>query len=296
KRIDGAGFWYQWGRKDPMGRPAYWGNGNATTPGTVAVTVNANTAEGIEAVTNNGYFFTEQNAGAKNTISVGDEMVQSGYAEAGQTALDSPMLEETLEDGTKVQVSADRHMIDISTENPTRFATVNGIYTNIWTGIRNNYLWGNPTGDQFPRISQTYKSVFDPCPKGYRVAPMDIWTNFMTRTPSSTNINEFNVAGSIVSADRGVNFYYSGMGTTKYDGSTAIGYTPPTGENVATDFYLFTGVRNAENGKPHLVGNYVYFSCSYYLSLRVSFGELYTQYNESSGRARQIRCVAEPKN
>jgi len=296
KRLDGAGLWYQWGRKDPLGRPSYWGNGTASTPGSVAVTVNANTVPGIDAVTDNGFFFTEQNAGANNVLSVPDEMVQAGYAEDGQDGLTYNQVEETLKDGTKVQVTADRHMIEVTTENPTKFAaTIGSVYGNRWMVISNFCLWGNPNGEIFPRISQTYKSVFDPCPKGYRVAPMDIWTNFSTQDTGATNIYQYNAAGPISGANRGVDFYYSGMGTTTYDGITPIGYTPPTGEDVATDFYPLTGVRNAETGKPHLVGNYIYFGSSYQHTLRATAaGEVSLRFYENLGRARQLRCVAEP--
>ena len=296
KRLDGAGFWYQWGRKDPLGRPAYWGNGSATTQGAVAVTVNANTLPGIDAVDNNGYFFTEQNAGTGNSFSVGDELLQSGYATATNliTTITSPVVEETLQDGTKASVTADRHIIDLSIENPTKFAKI--VDFDYWTGLSNYYLWGNPNGNTFPRISQTYKSIFDPCPKGYRVAPMDVWTNFITNGVGTTNLYEYNAA-SKSNADRGVEFYYSGMGTTSYKDAVAIGFTPPTGESVATDFYLMTGVRNADSGKPHLVGNYIYYSCSYFLSLRATaVGELYIQYKENGGRARPVRCVKEPQH
>ncbi|MDE5851433.1 MAG: hypothetical protein K2H25_01360 [Alistipes sp.] len=299
KRIDGAGLWYQWGRKDPLGRPAYWGNGSATTPGAVAVTVNANTLPGIDAVDNNGYFFTEQNAGAGNTISLNDELVQSGYADYvdGSILIDSK-IEETLPNGTKVFVSTDRHMIDISIENPTKFVTTASASTaESWTDVWNYSLWGNPTGNTFPRISQTYKSVLDPCPQGYRVAPMDVWTNFTTLGVSTTSIYEYNVATTITSVDIGIQINNKKNGTSIYKDGQAIGFTPPTGEHVATDFYLLTGVRNADSGKPHLVGSYIYYGCSYPLSLRINTGgELSMQYKENLGRARQIRCVKEPQH
>ena len=297
KRLDGAGFWYQWGRKDPLGRPSYWGNGTATTPGTVAVTVNANTLPGIDAVDNNGYFFTEFNAGIGNRLLVKDELLQLGYTDESNPNILFP-IEETLQDGTKASVTADRHIIDVSIENPTKFAVViENLYSNCWTGILNRYLWGNPNGNTFPRISQAYKSIFDPCPKGYRVPPMDVWTNFVTTSVSTTSLYEYNAVLPITSVDRGITLYYSGMGTTTYKDGVAVGFTPPTGENAATDFYLLTGTRNTDTGKPHLVGSYVCYSCSYTLSLRINTGgELSTQYNENAGRARQIRCVKEPQH
>ena len=70
-------------------------------------------------------------------------------------------------------------MIDYVTAHPTHFVYIpDGKYSNNWTGVLNHYLWGNPEGYNYPRQSQTYKSVFDPCPNGYRVSPKDIWIAF----------------------------------------------------------------------------------------------------------------------
>lgn len=37
------------------------------------------------------------------------------------------------------------------------------------------YLWGNPDGEQDVFPKETLKSLYDPCPYGYKVAPHDVF-------------------------------------------------------------------------------------------------------------------------
>ena len=255
EKLKGAGLWYQWGRKDPMGRPSYWGDGDAYTPATVAVTAIANTipdfATGVTEAVGQGYFFTTYGAGGANQIRLLDEIYNAGYAEtANSVVIDNREVEKEI-DGQKVMVSADRHMIDKAVDNPTKF-----IYTSsggaFWSALFNKYLWGNPEGYNYPRMSATYKSVFDPCPDGYRVAPADLCLNFSVNGNRTTsNPYYFNVKGGGDNADsfnKGWTFYYKGIGTVTLDedGVTAIGYTEP--DDGLTDYYLAQGYRTSAGG------------------------------------------------
>lgn len=72
-----------------------------------------------------------------------------------------------------------------ATQNPTRF--IRSAQTGSSTGSRpfryahdwlyhaNDALWGNPEGYQFPAFSTLHKTIYDPSPEGYMVAPADVW-------------------------------------------------------------------------------------------------------------------------
>ncbi len=244
-KIKGAGLWYQWGRKDPLGRRSAWNNNGETVP----VTVMANTLpdENLKAgFTNSSTFFTDKTDGVNNMIHVGDEMYEAGYTES-TSATDLTVSEVEKEiDGQKIMVSADRHMIEKATANPTKFCcVVSNCFSNSWVALINNNLWGNPEGYNYPRQSSTYKSVFDPCPNGYRMPPRDLWINFLVDMNEQTNTYYFNIKGGGRNFNYGAPLYYKGMGTvTEDEEGNAIEYKEPEGtENVdwATDFYPCQG-------------------------------------------------------
>ena len=55
-------------------------------------------------------------------------------------------------------------------------------------GAQNDNLWGNPnktpapSQSQLPNLDRGAKSLYDPCPYGWRVAPQDTWTAFTKST------------------------------------------------------------------------------------------------------------------
>lgn len=57
----------------------------------------------------------------------------------------------------------------------------------IWAGGSNN-LWGNPEGYSNPDIKTIHKSVYDPCPEGYMVSPVKLYSGNGVATSSSENI------------------------------------------------------------------------------------------------------------
>ena len=308
-RIDGAGLYYQWGRKDPMGRPAQW-NVNCT----VAVTTVEDATNGINPVTEaageTGSFFTGKDNGENNRLKLSsvlsDDENYKYMTDANATALDKTEVEKIIDEetGEKVKVSVDRYMIDQTIANPTRFIVVKtGVCKELWTGQANNHLWGNPKGNEYPRISQTYKSIFDPCPDGYRVPPRDLWINFMTTGAGTWNVWEFNVKGKNgkghtdgTAYQKGYEFYYEGMGESvtneNEDGVTGT-YTEPT--NGKTDFYPVSGYRVFETG--HIGTGYGYSMSSsagdYITNLEVTEKRLIF-YSGSRAYGMQVRCVKEP--
>ncbi|MDE5851738.1 MAG: hypothetical protein K2H25_02980, partial [Alistipes sp.] len=143
------GLYYQWGRKDPLGRAG------ALTGSTFATTY-------AGATGNTAFNWTNVNIKDSNLLGSNDAMDK---------------------DGKKL----DDFMIDYVTKNPTQFIAVdNGFYGNSWIGKDNPNLWGNPRGYEYPRNSTLQRTILDPCPKGYRVAPADLWLAFTDNGQSRT--------------------------------------------------------------------------------------------------------------
>ena len=157
EKIKGAGLFYQWGRKDPLGRPGTWSGQN-----NVPVTVIAGTLPDNPAYSTSSTFFTNVTDGTANRIELTNEMFNAGYAESkSATALTKNEIEQMI-DGKPLLVSADRYMINTVIANPTKFIYATNFIAN-WHALINAYLWGNPHGYEYPTMSSTYKSVFDPC-------------------------------------------------------------------------------------------------------------------------------------
>ena len=112
-----------------------------------------------------------------------------------------------------IQATLSSNNISQSITNPTRmFTSSSG-----WCGssfASSKSLWGNPSTDsKIPNPKQGSKSIYDPCPKGWRTPPSDTWTQFTTSVEPNTNKrDEFNVDGGWLS---GFYCYYSAAGSGK---------------------------------------------------------------------------------
>lgn len=113
-----------------------------------------------------------------------------------------------------------------ATAHPDTFiATVPGSsYDWYWGGgkgttpqYRNNELWGNPEG--YTVGQSTTKTLFDPCPPGWKVPHPYVFSAF-TKTGNSATVasGDVNVEGVFV---QGWNFVYDGVNSTYYPG---VGY------------------------------------------------------------------------
>lgn len=80
--------------------------------------------------------------------------------------------------------------------------------------LRNDELWGNPTGYQVGQ--KGLKTLFDPCPAGWMIPHPYAFSGF-TKNGNSSPANELDAAvvGSFV---QGWNFRYDGVSTTYYPG------------------------------------------------------------------------------
>ena len=272
------GIYYQWGRKDPLGRPS------TITAGAEVMTTMYAGATGSTAYTLND---KETNL----VTLLGGEAVET-------------------KDGKDV----DDYMIDYVTAHPTEFIVVpDSKYGNDWAGKTNDYLWGNPQGYNYPRKATLHRSIFDPCPAGYRVAPKDLWIAF-TKSGNNTTAatspeeswaeNVFNIANRVagtntwpttknqtsLTTQRGYFFHYETEtnGTKKWH----------TGD---TDFYPASGSRNRTNGSLTSVGSNGYSWSSSpdsagsthagYLSFGASYVYPFNDYGRANGFP--VRCVRE---
>lgn len=140
-------------------------------------------------------------------------------------------------EGARIERRADYSYEGISVGasvlNPDMFASFNeSDYS--WTPRQNNSLWGDPNGyeDGASRI----KTVYDPCPFGYTVAPRDLWTGFTVTGESASSPEEFNTEGGF---DYGYTFKCIG-GTTFYPASGFIDGGNGTMFNVGTHGYVWS--------------------------------------------------------
>ena len=251
-KILGAGLYYQWGRKDPMGR-----NG--------AVTTNSNSILVVKDGSNNDLTLTSSaniwfDSGKTNSL----EDAYNTYASSASDPVKT----------------VTRYMIDYTIANPSMFIMTDKT-PNDWAGTNDNNLWGNfHTGD-YPKQSKVYKSIFDPCPEGYRVAPKDTWVNFTsTHDNVSNDASKYNVSGSF---SKGWTFYLDGWQTGSH-----------------TAFYLASGVRNRTSGALGSVGSSGFYWSSAphgstiagYLRFNASYLSPLVNLDRTFGVP--VRCVKEP--
>lgn len=89
------------------------------------------------------------------------------------------------------------------------------------------YLWGNPDGEQDVFPTETLKSLYDPCPYGYKVAPHDVFKILskgevaIFPEPGMTLLDMYFIKSYF---ENGSTFYYDNAGTDE----TKLIYLPET--------------------------------------------------------------------
>ncbi|VFB14685.1 Uncharacterised protein [Bacteroides heparinolyticus] len=114
---------------------------------------------------------------------------------------------------------------------PNTFCTNNYMdnkYANLWSV--NNTVY---TANDDPVV----KTIYDPCPAGYKMPPSNVFTGFTTTGQNTLNSSQFNVQGPW---DNGWNFYCDPSKTQ-------------------TVFFLASGCRDSYSVVPWHVGSYAYY-------------------------------------
>ncbi|MBR5610850.1 MAG: hypothetical protein IKW65_04950 [Bacteroidales bacterium] len=148
---------------------------------------------------------------------------------------------------------------------PTRVCT-----NSRWLITENMYLW-----------SDSLKTIYDPCPVGYKVAPKAIWSGFTTTGQNSQNSEEYEVSGTY---DKGWNFIYDGTNTAWYPANVRADYWSGV-------YKQYPGEENgrywssSNNGSPYQLSFYHYDEFNTNIYSDQSKWELSDPYN--------VRCVAD---
>lgn len=140
-----------------------------------------------------------------------------------------------------------------------------------WMANANTRLW-----------SDTTKTIYDPCPTGYKVAPRAIWTGFIQEGLSNTQReNQINKKGNF---NKGWNFLYDGVNSAYYPTTERGGYWDINYSPSETDGRYWSSTSEGAMNRGY--GLYFRFQDSYNLDMN-------NLSNEGSGYAGSIRCVAD---
>ena len=190
----------------------------------------------------------------------------------------------------------DVDMIGYATRNPTQFIyDTKDAHNYDWVIKKNDYLWGNGSGYLYPRKAQIYKSIYDPCPEGYRVAPKDLWNRF---TVDGGNKNFSSLSGAELTTSRDENFNAANRQSLATQHGYFFYYT--AWHDGDTDFYPASGYRNRASGALSNVGSGGYSWSSSPTQSSASAGSLRfdatgvgPQNNSSRAYGFPVRCVRE---
>lgn len=100
----------------------------------------------------------------------------------------------------------------------------------------NDRLWGNPEGHTKPNIASLSKSIYDPCPEGYMVAPMDLLSANGVTKGSLANFELYGkTSGQVTDSGRvlttnGVDQWYPAA--RQYHNNMNMALTPPAGQST----------------------------------------------------------------
>ena len=170
--------------------------------------------------------------------------------------------------------------IPLSITKPTRMFTSAIGWFGRFCSFRNG--WGNPSTDsKTPNPKDGAKSIYDPCPKGWRVPPSDTWTMFTTSVELGTNKPaEFNVDGGWLP---GFYCYYSAAGS----GKTAF-YPAAGGRNDTKGNWISGGLKYWSSSGP-TIGTTSNYGCLLY----VTSSMIYPQSQTSQSETYPVRCAKE---
>lgn len=138
------------------------------------------------------------------------------------------------------QTSDEIGTIEYAVANPRTYIT--GVDESDYDWLydaRDNSLWGGESGS---------KSIYDPCPYGWKVPPQDAWSEFTSTGEQTSEESEFNVDGTY---NYGWMFKYDGEQTTFYPAAGRRSFSAGSYTNVDPAGYDPMGFywSNSANGQ-----------------------------------------------
>ena len=173
---------------------------------------------------------------------------------------------------------------------------------------RSNNLWGNPflTTYSYPNNTDGHKSIYDPCPAGWRVPPQDVWTKalkpsvtttvsgyYHSYTLSEWNIDMADIAGGDIlqkfATIKGlkVNILSNG-GSVYFPAAGMIAATRQSFTHLGTRCMLWTSSGYGDVEEQRLYGSGLCLDCE---TVSTSIINVICTYGRSN--TMPIRCVKE---
>lgn len=148
---------------------------------------------------------------------------------------------------------------------PDYFSSGNGAW--VKDTDRSDYLW-----------SETQKTIYDPCPAGYRVAVRDIWYGFTKDGADADRKTKINASGDF---DKGWNFYYDGTNTTWYPATTTVSYWGDMNEHVDRGYIWSAGISYSQYS----------YCMEYYYSADMSCSVYHMNHQSDQVNGYSVRCM-----
>lgn len=150
-------------------------------------------------------------------------------------------------------------------------------------GSQNDALWGNPKGAA-ELMASAPKSIYDPCPVGYKVPARDAYSIFTATGADATAAAEYNIVFSTsdLDAKQGWYLYYTayGSGPQSWWPSNGCRYYSNAALNRGSYYYYWTSAP--------LTGTK---ACA--TAVRNNKAEIKISFDMQRGNAQAIRCVRE---
>lgn len=226
---EAAGLYYQWGRKDPLGRPT---NFTSSSGGDVRDVFgpDQSTALNIGDPANNI---------AGGNLKACEIWFSNSYVDAYNTLKNAW--------NENMGITRTRFMLDYTISKPWMFILCSDEagYQSSWLPV-NGWLWGNGGNRaSHPIMEDTYKSIFDPSPEGYRVPPRDLWINFVK---NRNGADARNYSGDAQTTYKNNNYNVTSLTLAGSNNASGYNFYYQDWKTGSTDFYLASGHRRHDAG------------------------------------------------
>ena len=243
--VQAQGYFYQWGRKDPQGK---------------FTNMDSNVGGGILAVLGPDQS-TALNIGDSDYGITGGNLHNCRIWLASDDGTEAHnRLKNAHEAAPEQTKSLGRFMIDYSVSKPWMYICCESDSYNVsdWTAT-DNWLWGNGfSPDEYNFMDKTYKSIFDPSPEGFRVAPRDLYVGYsrtfkgiQSKSQSAADMEQF--VATDINVDVSTTSSYS-----QANNANGYAFHYQAWKSGPSDFILSTGqrVRNGDVGNSNSAAVY----------------------------------------